>query len=74
MGLKSILKGATKAVKWLAPVALAPLTGGASLAAYGMYGQQSAQKKANDTNIQLQRENQAWEERMSSTFLPTRRH
>lgn len=67
MGLKKLSKQVTKAVKWIAPAALAPLTGGASLAAYAAYGQSSAQKKANQTNIALQRENQAFEERMSNT-------
>lgn len=56
-----------KLAKWVAPAALAPLTGGASLAAYGMYATHSAQKKANQTNIGLQREQQDWEERMSGS-------
>lgn len=66
-GLKSLTKFAGKALKWGAPAVLAPFTGGASLAAYGLYGQSTAQKKANETNVALQRENQDWEERMSST-------
>lgn len=58
-----ILNSATKAMKWLGPAALAPLTGGASLGAYAAYGQNSANKK----NIALAREQMAFQERMSNT-------
>lgn len=67
MGLKKLSRLAGKAVKWAAPAVLAPLTGGASLAAYGYYMQSSAQKKANAENIALQNDQRNWEERMSNT-------
>lgn len=67
MGIKKLFRKTGKAVKWLAPAALAPLTGGASLAAYGMYATHSAQKKANTTNIALQQQQQSWEEKMANT-------
>lgn len=63
----NLFKGTTKAMKWIAPAALAPMTGGASLAAYGAMATHSAQKVANKTNLSLQREQQNWEERMSGT-------
>lgn len=62
------LKLGGKILKWGAPAALAPLTGGASLAAYGVYGQNSA----NQTNIKLAREQMAFQERMSSTEVQRR--
>lgn len=67
MGLKKLSRLAGKAVKWIGPAALAPLTGGASLALYGSYLQSSAQKKANEENIRLTGEQRDWEERMSGT-------
>lgn len=51
------------------PAAIAGLTAGTGLVGDvlgGIFGS-SAQKKANRTNIQLQREQQRWEERMSNT-------
>lgn len=66
-GLKKLVKAGGKAVKWGLPAALAPFTGGASLAAYGAYATNSAQKKSNATNIALQSEQRDWEERMSNT-------
>lgn len=66
-GLKSLVNVGGKALKWGLPAALAPFTGGASLAAYGAYSTSSAQKKANETNIALQQQQQDWEERMSGT-------
>lgn len=68
MGLKKLLKGTTKAVKWLAPAALAPLTGGASLAAYGVYGAQSANK----SNIAQADKQMDFQERMSNTEIQRR--
>lgn len=67
MGIKKLARLTGKAVKWLGPAALAPLTGGASLALYGSYLTNSAQKKANQENIALNRENRDWEERMANT-------
>lgn len=67
MGLKKLSRLTGKAVKWLGPAALAPLTGGASLALYGSYLQSSAQKQANAQNIELNKENRDWQERMSNT-------
>lgn len=67
MGLRKLSRLAGKAVKWAAPAVLAPLTGGASLAAYGYYMQSSAQKKANAENVALQQDQRDWEERMSNT-------
>lgn len=67
LGIKSLVRLGGKAIKWGAPAVLAPFTGGASLAAYGAYATNSAQKKANTTNIDLQRQQQDWEERMSSS-------
>ncbi|WNK13084.1 MAG: DNA pilot protein [Microvirus sp.] len=64
----SIFDLATNAVKWIAPAALAPLTGGASLAAYGVYGQNSA-NKANQANAQAQMD---FQERMSNTEIQRR--
>lgn len=55
MGLKSFLKSVAGPVIGLA----GDLLGGSSA--------KKAQEKANQTNIQLQRENQAWEEKMSNT-------
>lgn len=66
-GIKSLAKFGGKALKWGLPAVLAPVTGGASLAAYGAYATNSAQKKANETNIALQQQQQGWEERMSNT-------
>lgn len=66
-GIKSLFKAGGKALKWGLPAVLAPFTGGASLAAYGAYATSSAQKQANATNINLQREQRDWEERMSNT-------
>lgn len=63
-----LLKHSAKAVKWIAPAALAPLTGGASLAAYAAYGQHSANK----TNIAQSREQMDFQERMSSTEVQRR--
>lgn len=63
-----LFKHSAKAVKWIAPAALAPLTGGASLAAYGLYGQSSANK----TNIAQSREQMDFQERMSSTEMQRR--
>ena len=57
-----------KALKWGAPLALAPLTGGASLAAYSVYGANSANK----ANKDLSREQMAFQERMSSTEVQRR--
>lgn len=69
MGLAGdLFKHSAKAVKWIAPAALAPLTGGASLAAYGLYGQASANK----TNIAQSREQMDFQERMSSTEIQRR--
>lgn len=59
---------ATKAVKWVGPAALAPLTGGASLGAYALYGQSSANKQ----NVALAREQMEFQERMSSTEIQRR--
>lgn len=59
---------AGKAMKWAGPAVLAPLTGGASLAAYGMYGQESANKK----NVALAREQMDFQERMSNTEVQRR--
>lgn len=64
----SALKSSAKAVKWVAPAALAPLTGGASLAAYGMYGAASANK----ANVASAREQMSFQERMSSTEMQRR--
>jgi len=58
-----ILNSATRAVKWIAPAALAPLTGGASLGAYAAYGQSSANK----TNKDLAQRQMDFQERMSNT-------
>lgn len=66
-GLKSLVRAGGKALKWGLPAALAPLTGGASLAMYGAYMTNSAQKAANLTNIAEQDKQRAWEEQMSST-------
>lgn len=55
-------------VKWAAPAVLAPLTGGASLAAYGAYGQSSA----NNTNKALAQQQMDFQERMSSTEIQRR--
>lgn len=66
-GLKKLTKYAGKALKWGLPAVLAPFTGGATLAAYGAYATNSAQKKSNETNINLQQQQQSWEERMSGT-------
>lgn len=63
-----LFKHSARAVKWIAPAALAPVTGGASLAAYGLYGQQSANK----TNIAQSREQMDFQERMSSTEVQRR--
>lgn len=57
-----------KLAKWIAPAALAPLTGGASLAAYGLYGQSSANK----TNLASAREQMDFQERMSATEVQRR--
>lgn len=62
------LKFGAKVVKWGAPAVLAPLTGGASLAAYGMYGQQSA----NAQNVALTREQMEFQERMRNTEVQAR--
>lgn len=67
MGIKKLARLTGKAIKWAGPAALAPLTGGASLALYGSYLTNSAQKRANQENIQLNQENRDWEERMSNT-------
>lgn len=48
------------------PITGAALIGGGSMLLGGLMGS-SAQKKANRANIKLQREQQAWEERMSGT-------
>lgn len=66
-GLKKLVKFGGQALKWAGPAVLAPFTGGASLAAYGAYATHSAQKKSNATNIDLQHQQQDWEERMSGT-------
>lgn len=58
-----IINSATKAVKWIGPAALAPLTGGASLGAYAAYGQSSANK----TNKELAQRTMDFQERMSNT-------
>lgn len=58
-----IINSATRAVKWIAPAALAPLTGGASLGAYAAYGASSANKQ----NVSLTRDQMAFQERMSNT-------
>lgn len=60
---------ATDAVKWVAPAALAPLTGGASLAAYGVYGQNSA----NNANRRAAEAAMEFSERMSSTEVQRRK-
>jgi hypothetical protein len=57
-----------KAIKWLGPAALAPLTGGASLGAYTMYGQQSANK----VNKDLAQQQMEFQERMSNTEIQRR--
>lgn len=62
------MKVGGKILKWGAPAALAPLTGGASLAAYGIYGQQSA----NAQNVRLTREQMAFQERMRNTEVQAR--
>lgn len=54
--------------KWAGPAIAAPFTGGASLAAYGMYGQNSANK----TNIKQADKQMAFQERMSSTEVQRR--
>jgi hypothetical protein len=56
--LGNALKGAAKFIPVVGDIAGALIGGNASA---------KAQKKANQTNIQLQRENQAWEEKMSNT-------
>lgn len=63
-----IFKGVGKVMKWAAPAVLAPLTGGASLAAYGMYGANSA----NNTNKKLAQQQMDFQERMSSTEVQRR--
>lgn len=60
---------ATDAVKWVGPAALAPLTGGASLAAYGVYGQNSA----NNANRRAAEAAMEFSERMSSTEVQRRK-
>lgn len=62
------LKLGGKALKWAGPAALAPLTGGASLALYGVYGQQDANAK----NMQLAREQMNFQERMRNTEVQAR--
>lgn len=49
----------------------AAIIGGVSDLAGGFLGSQSA-SKANRTNVKLQRENQAWQERMSNTAMQRR--
>lgn len=68
LSLKKIWKFGGKALKWGAPIALAPFTGGASLGAYSLYGQNSA----NETNVDLAREQMDFQERMSSTEVQRR--
>lgn len=65
---KELLKHSAKAVKWIAPAALAPITGGASLAAYGIYGQNSANK----ANVAQSQQQMDFQERMSSTEMQRR--
>jgi len=63
-----LIKDTGSLVKWAAPAVLAPLTGGASLAAYGVYGAQSANKAgAASTDKQM-----AFQERMSNTEMQRR--
>lgn len=61
-------KFAKKAVKWVGPAALAPLTGGASLSLYSMYGQQAA----NAQNVALSEKQMAFQERMRDTEVQAR--
>jgi len=63
-----LFKTSAKVVKWAAPAVLAPVTGGASLAAYGAYGQSSANK----TNVKQAQEQMDFQERMSSTEVQRR--
>jgi len=63
-----LAKTSAKVVKWVGPAALAPLTGGASLSAYGMYGQSSANK----TNLKSAQAQMDFQERMSSTEVQRR--
>lgn len=67
MGFNPLKLGA-KIIKWGAPAALAPLTGGASLAAYSLYGQQAANAK----NVALTREQMEFQERMRDTEVQAR--
>lgn len=57
-----------KAIKWLGPAALAPLTGGASLSAYTAYGQHSANK----ANVAATKDQMAFQERMRDTEVQAR--
>jgi len=66
--LKDGFKTSANVVKWAAPAVLAPLTGGASLAAYGAYGQSSANK----TNLKSAQAQMDFQERMSSTEVQRR--
>lgn len=63
-----LMSDAGKVLKWGAPLALAPLTGGASLSLYGMYGQQNA----NTVNRELAQQQMDFQERMSSTEVQRR--
>lgn len=64
----NLFKWGGKALKWGAPAALAPVTGGASLALYGVYGQQ----QANAQNKELAREQMQFQERMRDTEVQAR--
>lgn len=55
-------------LKWGGPAVLAPLTGGASLAAYTMYGA----KTANQQNVEQADKQMAFQERMASTEIQRR--
>lgn len=67
-GIDDLWDAGKSVLKWGAPLALAPLTGGASLAAYGIYGQNSANKE----NKQLAQQQMDFQERMSSTEVQRR--
>lgn len=62
------MKFGGKALKWAGPAVLAPMTGGASLAAYTAYGQSSANK----ANIKASKDQMAFQERMRNTEVQAR--
>lgn len=63
-----LFKFGGKALKWGLPAALAPVTGGASLAAYTAYGQTSANK----ANIAATKDQMEFQERMRNTEVQAR--